>query len=119
EIKFTEENYTLTGVLSVDKPTTKHEIQQTLPEVIQNLQESGINIKKIEVVLSGNQEQQTMKDQSSMSGHNWAGQQNQTNPESHRNGNVYSQWTFSSDNGFVQPYEQTSHYSETYVNMLA
>jgi flagellar hook-length control protein FliK len=119
QIKFTEENNSLIGVLSVDKSHTKNEIQQTLPEVIQNLQDSGINIKKIEVVLSNNQEQQTMKDQSSMSGQNWFGQQNQSNQDSHRSGNIYSQWTFSSDSSMSQSYEPAMQFSGSSINMLA
>jgi len=73
-------------LLQVDKPQTRDQLQQALPEIIQNLQNSGITIKRIEVVLTSQQEQQTFKDQSSTLGQDtFSGQQSAPNPESQRN----------------------------------
>ena len=51
-IKFHEQQDQLTGLLQVSKTQTKYEIQQALPEIIQNLQNMGIQVKKLEVVMS-------------------------------------------------------------------
>jgi hypothetical protein len=118
EIKFTEDSTGLSGVLSVDKPLTKYEIQQSLPEIIQNLKDGGVDIKKIEVVLANQQEQQTMKDNSSAGQNNWSWQQNSSQQQSNSGGNVYTQWNSKSNEGYNQYSEPTMHYSEDSVNML-
>ena len=85
-IKFTEQSDEITGLLQVDKPQTRDQVQQALPEIIQNLQSSGITIKRLEVVLTSQQEQQTFKDQSSTPGQDtFSGQQSSPNPESQKN----------------------------------
>jgi flagellar hook-length control protein FliK len=117
-IKFIEQGDQITGVLHVDKPETRDQIQQALPEIIQNLTESGVQVKKIEVVLSNQHEQSTAKDQSSDSGHNaWANKQNSPNPDSQRNGNTYEQWQtdISTTTGFIEPQMQ---FIDESINML-
>ncbi len=52
-IKIHERGSQVTGLLEVSKSQTKYEIQQALPEIIQNLQNLGIQVKKIEVILTG------------------------------------------------------------------
>ncbi len=51
-IKFQEEAGELTGLLEVSKHQTRIEIQQALPEIIRNLQEAGVNVKRLEVELA-------------------------------------------------------------------
>jgi flagellar hook-length control protein FliK len=120
EIKFTEDSSGLTGVLSVDNSKTRHEIQQSLPEIINNLQDSGVNIKKIEVVLSNNQEQQTMKDQSMAGQNNWFNQQNsnqQNQQNNSANTGVYNRWT-ANDTQSYSPSSESQYYSQDSINML-
>lgn len=62
-IKFQESGGDITGVLEVDKSQTRYQIQQELPQIIQNLQNAGVQVKRIEVVLT-NQQQQGFKEQS-------------------------------------------------------
>ncbi|MFB0552135.1 MAG: flagellar hook-length control protein FliK [Phycisphaerae bacterium] len=78
-IKFDEQDSQIIGLLEVSKPQTRIEIQQALPRIIQNLQDSGIHIKRLEVVLSeGKQpEQEALKDQSLQNG--WTQQHDSTN----------------------------------------
>ncbi len=78
-IKFDEQDSQIIGLLEVSKPQTRIEIQQALPQIIQNLQDSGIHIKRLEVVLSeGEQpEQEALKDQSLQNG--WTQQHDSTN----------------------------------------
>lgn len=117
-IKFAEQGDNITGLLQVDKPQTRDQIQQLLPEIVQNLQNSGIGIEKLEVVLTNQHEQQTLKDQSSAAGQDsWAEQQNSPNPESQRNTNIYSDWLANFDNvtEYMEPQVQLTDNS---INML-
>ncbi len=117
-IKFAEQGDNITGLLQVDKPQTRDQIQQVLPEIIQNLQNSGIRIEKLEVVLTNQQEQQTLKDQSSTAGQNsWAEQQSSPNSESQRNNTTYNEWLTNIDNipEYMEPQVQLTDNS---INML-
>jgi flagellar hook-length control protein FliK len=117
-IKFAEQGDNITGLLQVDKPQTRDQIQMVLPEIIQNLQNSGIGIEKLEVTLTNQQEQQTSKDQSSTAGQDsWAEQQNSPNSESQGNNTVYSDWLTNIDNvhGYMEPQVQ---FADNSINML-
>ena len=63
-VKFQEQGGELTGTLEVSKAQTRTEIEQVLPEIIRSLADSGVAIKRIEVVLSQNDEseQQASRD---------------------------------------------------------
>jgi len=117
-IKFQEQADGITGLLEVDKPQTKYEIQQTLTEIIRNLQDSGIQIKKLEVVLTNQQEQNALKDQSSTTGQNsWLGQQSSPNSGSRENNTAYNEWPTDIDNvaEFMEPQMQ---FADNSINML-
>lgn len=117
-IKFVENADQITGVLHVDKAQTRDQIQRALPEIIQNLSESGVQVKKIEVVLSNQNEQYSGKEQSSNAGHDAGGnQQNSSNPDSQRNSDAYGQWTadINSSTGFIEPQMQ---FVDDSINML-
>jgi len=117
-IKFAEQGDDITGLLQVDKPQTRDQIQQVLPEIIQNLQDCGIAIKKLEVVLTNQQEQQTLKDQSSSAGQDgFSGHQSSPNPESQRNNTVYSEWLTNVDN-VIEFTEPQMHLANNSINML-
>ncbi len=78
-IKIQEQDNQITGLLEVSKTQTRIEIQQALPQIIRSLQDSGIQIRRLEVGLSqGEQpEQEALKDPSLQNG--WAQQQDPTN----------------------------------------
>ncbi|HEW79116.1 MAG TPA: flagellar hook-length control protein FliK, partial [Phycisphaerales bacterium] len=65
-IKFQEQQGQITGLLEVSKIQTRAQIQQALPQIIRNLADSGIQIKRLEVVLveTNQQEQHSFRDQS-------------------------------------------------------
>jgi flagellar hook-length control protein FliK len=69
-IKFQQHDNELTGLMEVSKNQTRFEIEQTLPHVIRNLADSGIHIKRLEVMLSNEQQsgQGTSSNQSLQSG---------------------------------------------------
>ena len=49
-IKFQEQDSQITGHLEVSKPETRLEVEQALPQIIRNLNNSGIQIRKLDVV---------------------------------------------------------------------
>ena len=51
-IKFTEQSGQLTGSLEATNSQTRADIQQAMPEMLRSLEQSGINIKRIDVSLS-------------------------------------------------------------------
>ncbi len=94
-IKFQEQNDQITGLLEVSKAQTRIEIQQALPQIIRTLQDSGIQIKRLEVVLSQEEqpEQEAFRDQSLKNG--WAQQQDSTNSytgENNPDTNEMNEW---------------------------
>ncbi|MHC4806999.1 MAG: flagellar hook-length control protein FliK, partial [Planctomycetota bacterium] len=63
-VRFQEQDDQIIGLLEVAKAQTRYEIEQALPQIIRNLQESGVEIKRLEVVLTSRSEQQAYRDQS-------------------------------------------------------
>jgi flagellar hook-length control protein FliK len=51
-ITFRQQDAELTGFMEVSKPQTRFEIEHALPQIIRNLADSGIQIKRFEVMLS-------------------------------------------------------------------
>ncbi|HPS54391.1 MAG TPA: flagellar hook-length control protein FliK [Sedimentisphaerales bacterium] len=64
-IKFTENQNQISGVLQVSKTQTRTEIENALPQIIRNLESSGIQVKRIDVEVydQNNINQQASKDQ--------------------------------------------------------
>lgn len=117
-ITFTEKGDDITGVLQVDKLQTKNQIQQQLPEIIHNLQNSGVQIKRIEVVLTNNQDQYASKDQSSTAGQgSFSEHQNSSKPESQTNNTTYNEWLTNNEYG-TQFNETQAYITDKSVNML-
>ena len=50
-LKFQQQSDEVNGLLEVSKSQTKYEIEQVLPQILRSLQDGGIQIKKLEVVL--------------------------------------------------------------------
>jgi flagellar hook-length control protein FliK len=63
-IRFQEQDAQITGILEVSKTQTRLEIEQALPQITRNLADSGIQVRRLEVVLSEGEQsaQQTLKD---------------------------------------------------------
>ena len=81
-IKFHEQEAQITGLLEVSRTQTRADIEQALPQIIRNLQDCGIQIKRLEVVLSNGEQsdQQALRDQSLNTGADQ--QQDSANPGS-------------------------------------
>ncbi len=74
-IKFQEQDSHITGLLEVSKAQTRIEIEQAIPQIVRSLQDAGIQIKRLDVVLSQEEqpEQGALKEQTLQNG--WARQQ--------------------------------------------
>ena len=97
-IKFQTQADEITGTLQVSNAQTRYEVEQALPEVIRNLADSGIEVGRLEVVISDAEQaqQQAAKDQSLASGQNgWFGQnssQNSDTPSNNPDNADNNQW---------------------------
>jgi len=58
-LKFEEKGGEITGLLQVSKIETRYQVEQAVPQIIRNLADAGIVIKKLEVTLSSTSEQNT------------------------------------------------------------
>ncbi len=58
-VKFSEQGNELRGVLEATNPQTRAEIRQAIPEIIRSLEESGVSIKRIDVMLSSDSPRQS------------------------------------------------------------
>jgi flagellar hook-length control protein FliK len=101
-IRFQQQNAEITGLMEVNKAQTRFEIEQALPQIIRNLADCGIQIKRLEVMLSNEQQpgQGALGNQSLQSG--TAQQQYSGNPgTSGNNTDVYdsNEW-LTSNNGY-------------------
>jgi flagellar hook-length control protein FliK len=67
-IKFVEQENQIIGLVEVDKTQTRYEVEQALPEIIQNLSDSGIQIKRLEVMLTDQNGQPSYGDESLQDG---------------------------------------------------
>jgi hypothetical protein len=90
-IKFIERPDGITGLLHVDKPSTHHEIQQSLSGLLQSLQNADVPIRKLEVVLTPQPDFNSPQDPSS--GHqNHFGQHHASTPDTGGPSSSYPDW---------------------------
>jgi len=120
-IKFSEQDNQIIGLLEVSKPQTRIEIQQALPQIIQNLQHSGIQIRRLEVTLSEAEqpEQEALKDQSLQNG--WTQQHDSTNSHLGVNNpdtNGINEWLINNNNYENITELQESLTTDGSINML-
>jgi len=120
-IRFQEQQDQITGFLEVSKSQTRYEIEQALPQIIRNLQDAGVQIKRIEVVVSEQSLQQNFKDQSLATGQDsWTGRQDATNHGSSSPGSSVNvnEWLtgFKSYNAAAEPQEMLV--TNNSINML-
>lgn len=115
-IRFQEQGGQIAGLLEVSKIQTRYEIEQALPQIIRNLADCGIQIKRLEVMLADQPEQQTYKDQALQNG--WSerrGSAEANNP--HASGTDTGEWSTNSNTlaGFSEPRGFVTDHS---INML-
>jgi flagellar hook-length control protein FliK len=67
-VKFSEQGRELTGLLEATNPQTRADIRQAIPEIIRSLEESGVSVKRLDVILSDlprQSSQQSLRDNGS------------------------------------------------------
>lgn len=103
------------GLLEVSKAQTKAEIQQTLPQVVRSLQDSGIQMKRLEVSLSdmSQSEQQSYNGRSLQS--DAFGQHNSANSQSQWNNQDTSGADGRLTGAFTNGYAAFSERQQTFV----
>jgi flagellar hook-length control protein FliK len=123
-IKFSEHANQLTGILEVGKPETKIEIEHALGHIIRNLSESGIQLRKIDVVSShtSHPDNDSLKDQ--LPWDNNSNQSNQHSSASQQQGGGdfgrtgFQQW-FSNSIAYRQNYARENVFAASgSINML-
>ena len=98
-IKFQENNGHIIGVLRVSEAQTRYEIEKALPQLIQNLVDSGVVIKRLDVVMA-EQPQQPLKEQFTQNGQeNWANQHNLPEGNNGQRRNYTDEWGTNSGYG--------------------
>ena len=120
-VKFQEQDAQITGTLEVSKAQTRLEVEQALPQIIRNLADSGVEIKRLEVVLSEDEpsQQQAFKDPSLQDGayqqHNSAN--SDSSPNEHRTLGTY--YKLANDGGYQSITELEMLVTDNSINMLA
>lgn len=110
----------LTALLEVSRAETRSQIQSALPEMIRNLADSGINIKRFEVVLTDQPEQQALKEQSSLlTQDNWNSRQGSANSGSTENDSSNQWMTETFINSQKEFGEQQMQITDKSINVLA
>jgi flagellar hook-length control protein FliK len=56
-IRFQHGNGEITGMLEVEKPQTKYDIEHSLPQIVASLQGCGVQVRRVEVVLKDQPQQ--------------------------------------------------------------
>jgi flagellar hook-length control protein FliK len=98
-IQFSEQGKGLTGLLEATNPQTRAEIRQAIPEIIRSLEESGITVKRLDVMLSD--------------------LPRQSNQESSRNNSSQDMWWQSGQSGLQNSGGNKSSYNPSYVSMYS
>jgi flagellar hook-length control protein FliK len=54
-IRLSQSNGEITGIIEVNKPETRYEIEKEIPEIVASLQNNGLQVKRVEVVMNQQQ----------------------------------------------------------------
>ena len=62
-VEFSQDREQLVGMLQVDRLQTKSQIEQALPQIVSTLQQSGVNLKRLDVMLTDQHQGQPFEQQ--------------------------------------------------------
>ena len=121
-VKFSENEAQLSGILEVSKAQTKFEIEQALPQILRTLSDSGIQLKRVEVISSDTSHMSSDAEQELFYSDNQSNQNDSMNQQydtGSSNSSGFNKW-FSN----TIEYRQISGFENQYagsgaVNMLA
>ena len=78
----------ITGVLQVEKRETKYDIEQSLPQIVASLHQSGVQIGRVNVIINDQNQQGPLKNNDvpnddfvGMAKHGFNGQSSDDNPD--------------------------------------
>ncbi len=119
-IKFEEQENQITGLLEVSKAQTRYEVEQALPHIIQNLADCGIQVKRLEVILTDQGEQQPYRDEFLQDG---TFQQNQDfseggNPDNHGTIGTNESIIGVNSSGYLDSFEPQMQITDNSINIL-
>jgi flagellar hook-length control protein FliK len=124
-IKFQEQNEQITGLLEVSKTQTRIEIEQAIPQILRDLQDSGIQIKRLDVILTQEHDEQpgqeALRDQTMQNGFT---RQQQGSSDSYTESNnpeadEINKWLINNNRYRNISELQESLYANDSINMLA
>lgn len=78
-VRIAEQGDQIQGILQVSRDDTRREIEQALPQVLKGLQDAGIQVRRLEVVVSDQPDRGSGRDQLQQDA--WAHQQQQQNSD--------------------------------------
>ncbi len=116
-IRFQEDSQGITGVLEVQKSQTRHDIQQALPEIVQQLQDSGVQIKRVEVLLSADADAETFEDQAFAQAQDQNLEQQQTSEQNNARRTPTHGWPSSREEG-IHARTQNQYASDEGIDLL-
>lgn len=117
DIRFQEDSQGITGVLEVQKSQTRYDIQQAMPEIVRQLQDSGVQIKRVEVLLSSDADPETSEDQAFAEAQDQSLEQQQTPEQNRAHGDPSHGWA-STDNQDPDHPAQAQYMSDQGLNLL-
>lgn len=120
-ISFQQENGEITGLVEVEKAQTRYDIEKDIPQIVASLQDSGLQVKKIDVVQDNNpgpdQQKSELTDQFEQANKQSFSQDGSGNP---RQGQSASSNRGSQlGNDYQQAKEAVSHISDDAISAYA
>jgi flagellar hook-length control protein FliK len=115
-INIQERQEQITGLLEVSKLQTRYELEQALPQIIRTLNDAGVQVKRLEVVLDDQAQQQNLRDQS-QSLHDGLLQE-QKFAQGGRNYDEPADEWLTDDTGQPDVYQPQSYVTEDSIDML-
>ena len=114
-MRFQQDSEQISGLLEVSKLATKYEIQQALPQMIRNLSDSGIQVKRLEVILTNQSDPQFHKDQSL---HDGLSQHHSFTRDGDSDNTPVNKWPVAVDNYERLPQSREVLFNEQSINVL-
>jgi flagellar hook-length control protein FliK len=115
-MRFQEHDAQITGLLEVSQSQTRYQIEQALPQIIRDLQDSGIQVKRLDVVLTGQTDYHASQDQSLLN--SWS-QQNSSAESGTTGGNGSADVRLTNNDGYQDSLLRQAQITDGSINILA
>jgi flagellar hook-length control protein FliK len=115
-MRFQEHDAQITGLLEVSQSQTRYQIEQALPQIIRDLQDSGVQIKRLEVVLTEQTDYHASQDQSLLN--SWS-QQNSSAESGTTGGNGSADVRLTNNDGYQDSLLRQAQITDGSINILA